>query len=276
MPKKSRNGCKSFLILRKFSRRTCFPLFSSCTWELMKSFNIYKQSNWVYTFTTSRCEPWSGWIPQAFLSYNVYYFRKVTRSMTWFIFFISLPNFEYHILNQLNHKSSVWNIHKPLKENTRKCFLGHKFEKLNCQRGTQNTTNVTWVEIKKQCVEIHEVNIGSWMSWWRSRITILIPTAWMDVVWNPLSKGRFTLRWRSPPVMHAREFLKFDWPRGTLLSGGGLHYGQESFGGEHRTWMPTWRHFFEGEVLRRASFLGNLKASHTELDLQRTPTWIFF
>ncbi len=122
MPKKSRNGCKSFLILRKFSRRTCFPLFSSCTWELMKSFNIYKQSNWVYTFTTSRCEPWSGWIPQAFLSYNVYYFRKVTRSMTWFIFFISLPNFEYHILNQLNHKSSVWNIHKPLQRKHTKVF----------------------------------------------------------------------------------------------------------------------------------------------------------
>ena len=26
--------------------------------------------------------------------------------------------------------------------------------------------------------------------------------------------------------------LKFNWPRATLLSCGGLHYGQESFGGE--------------------------------------------
>ena len=45
--------------------------------------------------------------------------------------------------------------------------------------------------------------------------------------------GRFTLRWRSPPVMNSRGLLKFDWPRATLLSGGDLHYGQESFGGEH-------------------------------------------
>ena len=47
--------------------------------------------------------------------------------------------------------------------------------------------------------------------------------------------------------MNSKGILKFDWPRVTLLSSDGLHYGQESFGGEHRTWMPTWRHFFEGE-----------------------------
>ena len=37
--------------------------------------------------------------------------------------------------------------------------------------------------------------------------------------------------------MNSREILKFDQPRATLLSGGGLRYGQESFGGEHCTWM---------------------------------------
>ena len=53
--------------------------------------------------------------------------------------------------------------------------------------------------------------------------------------------------------MNSRGNLKFDWPRMTLLSGGGLHYGQESFGGgtlymdEKMTRLPTWRHFFEGE-----------------------------
>ena len=50
------------------------------------------------------------------------------------------------------------------------------------------------------------------------------------------SKGRFTLRWRSPPIMNYRGILKFDWLRVTRLSGDGLHYGQESFG-EHCTWM---------------------------------------
>ena len=37
--------------------------------------------------------------------------------------------------------------------------------------------------------------------------------------------------------MNSRGVLKFDWPRATLLSGGGLHYGQQSFGEEHYTWM---------------------------------------
>ena len=54
---------------------------------------------------------------------------------------------------------------------------------------------------------------------------------------------------------HGHEFwriLKFDWPRVTLLSDGGLHYGQESFGGElctwmkKMTWLPMWQYFFEG------------------------------
>ena len=37
--------------------------------------------------------------------------------------------------------------------------------------------------------------------------------------------------------MNSRGILKFDWPRVTLLSSGGLHYGQESFGGELCKWM---------------------------------------
>ena len=63
----------------------------------------------------------------------------------------------------------------------------------------------------------------------------------------------------------------------TLLSGGGLYYNQESFGGEHE-----WENdmdvnvaaLFEGDFLRRSSFLGNLKASYKKLDFRRTPTWI--
>ena len=51
------------------------------------------------------------------------------------------------------------------------------------------------------------------------------------------SKGRFTLCWRSPSVMNSRGILTFDWPRATILSGGGLHYGQESIDEEHWTWM---------------------------------------
>ena len=50
-------------------------------------------------------------------------------------------------------------------------------------------------------------------------------------------KGQFTLWWRSPPVMKSKGFLKFVWPRAALLSGGALHYGQESVGEEHWTWM---------------------------------------
>ena len=53
--------------------------------------------------------------------------------------------------------------------------------------------------------------------------------------------------------MNSRGILKFDWPKATLLSGGGLHYGQESFSGGHCTWMKKWHgnqrggHFLEGE-----------------------------
>ena len=66
-------------------------------------------------------------------------------------------------------------------------------------------------------------------------------------------EGRFTLRWRSPPVINPRGILKVDWLRATLVSGGGLHYGQESFGREHCTWMKKWHgcqrrgHFSAGE-----------------------------
>ena len=38
-------------------------------------------------------------------------------------------------------------------------------------------------------------------------------------------------------VKNSRGILKFDWPRVTLLSGGGLHYAQETCGGELCTWM---------------------------------------
>ena len=50
--------------------------------------------------------------------------------------------------------------------------------------------------------------------------------------------------------MNYRGVLKFDWPRVPVLSGSGLHYGQESFGGEHCTWMKN-RH----ECRRGITFL---------------------
>ena len=58
-----------------------------------------------------------------------------------------------------------------------------------------------------------------------------------DIKYHMTTKGRFTLRWRSPPVKNSRGILKIDWPRVTLFSSGGLHYGQGSFGGELWTWM---------------------------------------
>ena len=39
------------------------------------------------------------------------------------------------------------------------------------------------------------------------------------------------------PILNSRGTLKFDWPRVTLLSGGGLHYGEESFRGDFCTWI---------------------------------------
>ena len=75
------------------------------------------------------------------------------------------------------------------------------------------------------------------------------------------AKGRFTLWWRSPPIQNSRGILKFDWPRATLLSSGGLHYSQDSFGGELCTWMKQWHgfqrggHFFEGSS-PEVKFLG--------------------
>jgi hypothetical protein len=66
-----------------------------------------------------------------------------------------------------------------------------------------------------------------------------------------LSSGRFTLWWRRSLVKNSREILKYDWPKVRLLSGGGLHYGQESISGElctwmkKMTWLPMWQHFFE-------------------------------
>ena len=78
--------------------------------------------------------------------------------------------------------------------------------------------------------------------------------------------------------MNSKGILNFDWPLTKLLSGGGLHYGQKSFGGEtlymdeKMIWMPMTRTLFRREVLHSSSFLGNLKALDKKLDLQRTPT----
>ena len=78
-----------------------------------------------------------------------------------------------------------------------------------------------------------------------------------------VTRDRFTLQWSSPPVMSSRGILKFDWPRATLLSGGRLHYNQESFGGEHCTWMKIWygcQHgdtFFGGGSSPEGKYLGH-------------------
>ena len=45
---------------------------------------------------------------------------------------------------------------------------------------------------------------------------------------------------------------------------------------EKMTWMPTSRTLFSRGVLRRSSFLGNLKALHKKLDLWRTPNKILY
>ena len=47
--------------------------------------------------------------------------------------------------------------------------------------------------------------------------------------------------------------LKFDRPRVTLLSGGGLQYIQESFGGEPCTWMKKWHGCQRGEIFLKGS-----------------------
>ena len=44
---------------------------------------------------------------------------------------------------------------------------------------------------------------------------------------------------------------------------------------EKLTWLPTCQHFFASEVLRRSSFLGNLKLSDKKLGHWRTPTQDF-
>ena len=63
----------------------------------------------------------------------------------------------------------------------------------------------------------------------RSRGHVTCPN-WVNELSCEMYQGHFTLRWRSPPVMNSRGIPKFDWPRATL-------YGQESFDGEHCTWM---------------------------------------
>ena len=97
-------------------------------------------------------------------------------------------------------------------------------------------------------------------------------TDWLQVIWalfnEPIftltsqnfciyvirdTKGHFTPRWRSPPVMNSRGTLKFDWPRVTLFSGGGLHYGQESFGRALCTWIKNWRDCQRGDIFLKGS-----------------------
>ena len=55
-------------------------------------------------------------------------------------------------------------------------------------------------------------------------------------------EGRFTLRWRSPPVMNSRGILKFEWPRATLLSGGGYTTSKRPLVENivQCTWMKKW------------------------------------
>jgi len=53
-----------------------------------------------------------------------------------------------------------------------------------------------------------------------------VPIAWgssATQLTHRLPKGRFTLRWRSPPVMKKRAFLNCDWSKMQLLTGGCLH-----------------------------------------------------
>ena len=56
--------------------------------------------------------------------------------------------------------------------------------------------------------------------------------------------------------MNSRGILKFDWPRLTLLSGGGLHYGQESFGEELCTWMIKLHGCWRGDTSFKGEFSG--------------------
>jgi len=53
--------------------------------------------------------------------------------------------------------------------------------------------------------------------------------------------------------MNFKGILKFDWSRVTLLSGGGLHYNQESFGGEICTWMKNWHGYQRGDTFLKGS-----------------------
>ena len=49
--------------------------------------------------------------------------------------------------------------------------------------------------------------------------------------------------------------MKFDWLRVTLLSGGGLHYSQESSDGELCTWMKKWHACQRGDTFLKGSSL---------------------
>ena len=78
--------------------------------------------------------------------------------------------------------------------------------------------------------------------------------------------------------MNSTGILKHDWPRATLSSSVNHTTAKsllvENFvhGWGKMTRLPTWRHFFDGGVLRRLGFLGNLKASDKQLGLRRPPT----
>jgi len=69
------------------------------------------------------------------------------------------------------------------------------------------------------------------------------------------TEGRFTLRRRSSLEKNYRGILKFDWLRVTFLFSGGLHYGQESFGGELCTWMKKWHCYQCGDTFLKRSSL---------------------
>ena len=135
----------------------------------------------------------------------------------------------------------------------------------------------TWSVTDIQCCSRLRVRNTKFLTEWAQKEAMQWQNTPVSLLVN---EGRFTLQRRSPPVMNFREILKFGWPRATLLSGGGLHYCQESLGGEHctwmkkLTWMPTWRHFFWRGVLRKSSFLGYLKALDKKLDLRRILTWM--
>ena len=75
---------------------------------------------------------------------------------------------------------------------------------------------------------------------------------------------------------------QYDWLRNEFFTDQGLHHIQDFFNGEIKAWTNkmAWLFniatFFDRRVLRRSSFLCNLKPLDKELGLIRTPTWAPF